>query len=71
MKEMQHKNINMSWNYRKFPHHPVASECYNIIGRNTIISHYHYRLEPNIGKGVCVICQITCACPECVDKLDK
>ena len=61
----------MHWDYIKIPCHPVANERYKARGRNTIISHYHYRLEPNIGKGVCVICHITCARPECVDKLDK
>ena len=26
IKYVQHKNINMSWDYRKFPCHPVAAE---------------------------------------------
>ena len=40
-------------------------------GRNTILSHYHYRVDTNIGKGVYVIHRIPCACQACVDQLDK
>ena len=40
-------------------------------GRNNIISHCHYRAKPNIGKGVCSICWIPCACLASVAQLDK
>ena len=40
-------------------------------GRNNILSYYHYRVEPEIGKGVCVVFRIPCACPSCVAKIDK
>ena len=40
-------------------------------GRNNIISHYHYRVDPKLGKGVCEILHIPCACPSCVAQLDK
>ena len=40
-------------------------------GRNTIISSYHYRVDTEFVKGVCVILCITCACPACVAQLDK
>ena len=33
--------------------------------------HYHYRVDPNIGKDLCAICWIPCACPACVGQLDK
>ena len=40
-------------------------------GRNNIILPYHYMVDPELGKGVCAICQIPCACPACVHQLDK
>ena len=40
-------------------------------GRNTIILHYHYRVDPELGKGVCEIRRIPCECQVCVAQLDK
>ena len=40
-------------------------------GRNTIIFHYHYRVDPELGNGVCAIRRMTCACSSCIDQLDK
>ena len=71
IKDMQHKNVNMTWYYRNFPRHPVAAENFKFRGINTIILHFHYRVDPELGKGFCVIHRITCACPCCVDQLDK
>ena len=61
----------MSWGYYRFPRHPVAAEKFEMRGRNNIILHYHYRIDPKLGKGVCVICQIPCACPASVAQVDK
>ena len=40
-------------------------------GRNTISLHYNYRADPELGKCVCAIFRIPCACPACVAQLDK
>ena len=61
----------MSWDYIDFPCNPVAHERYKTSWKNTIISNYNYRVDPNIGKGVCDIHQITCACQSCVDHIDN
>ena len=61
----------MTWDYRKFPRHPVAAEKFKTRGTNTIISHYHYRVDPELGKGVCVIRRIPCACTACMAQFDK
>ena len=71
IKYVQHKNVNMTWDYRKFPRHPVSAEKCEIIVINTIIFHDHYRVEPELGKVACVIRRIPCACPACVAQLDK
>ena len=39
--------------------------------KNYILLHYYYRVDPKLGKGVCEICQIICACTAYVSKLDK
>ena len=31
IQDMKHKNINMSWDYRKFSRHPVAAEKFEMI----------------------------------------
>ena len=71
IKYVQHKNINMSWYYWKFPRHPVSAEKFEIRGSNTILSHYHYRVYPKLGKGVCYIHHIPCAHTSCASKIDK
>ena len=71
IKDVQHKNINITKDYWKFPRHKFAAEKFEMRGRNTIILNYHYRVGPELGKGVCDICWITCACPACVAQLNK
>ena len=39
--------------------------------RNNILLHYIYRVGPKLGKGVCPMFRIPCACPVCVSQLDK
>ena len=68
---MQHKSVNMTRDYQKFPRHPVAAENFETRGSNSILSYYHYRVDPELGKGVCSIHQIPCACPVYSAQLDK
>ena len=68
---MQHKDANISCNYRKFICQPIYVKRYEIRERNTIISYYHYRFDMNLGKVFCDICRIPCTCPVFVAKLDQ
>ena len=61
----------MTWDYQKFPRHPVSAEMFGMRGRNTIFLNYNYRVDLEPGKGVCAIFWIPCACPSFVDQLDK
>ena len=61
----------MCWDYKKFSHGLVAAEWYETRRRNTMISHYNYRLNPNIRKGVCAISGIPYEFPACFYQLDK
>ena len=61
----------MTWYYQKFPTDLVAAEKFETRGINTIIFRYQYRVDPDLGKGVCEILWNVCACPSCVAQLDK
>ena len=36
-----------------------------------IVFYKNYRVDPKLGKCVCSICRIPCACTACVAQLDK
>ena len=40
-------------------------------GRNTILVHYHYKVDPELVKGVCAIFRIPCEYQAWVYQLDK
>ena len=67
---VQHKNVNMTWNYQKCPRHPVAAENFVTRGLNTILLNYHFRVDPEL-QFVCAIFRTPYACPSCVAQLDK
>ena len=46
---MQHKNINMNWDYQKFSRHPVAAEKFKMRGRNNNLLYSYYRLDAELG----------------------
>ena len=50
IKYVQHKNVKMTLDDQKFLRHPVANENFKIIGQNTIILHYNYRVDQERGK---------------------
>ena len=61
----------MACDYWNLPRHPVSAKKFEMRGRNTILSHYHYRVDPELGKRVCAISRIPCAFTACVDHIDK
>ena len=61
----------MTWDYWKFPRHPVAAEKFEMRGRNTIILYYHNSFDTELGDRVCANFRSRCACPACVAELDK
>ena len=71
IKYVQHKNVNTTCDYCNFPRHLVAANKFGMRGINDIILNYHYRVDPEVGKGVCVVDFIPCSCPSYVDQLDK
>ena len=71
IKHVQHKNVNMSWDYWKFPCHPVASKRFEMRESHTILFRYHYKVDTNLDRGFCVISRFPCAFPSCFTQLDK
>ena len=61
----------MTWDSRKFSRHPVSAEKFKMRRINITILHYHYRVDPELGKGGCEIFRIPCACSDCFAQLDK
>ena len=41
----------MTWYYRKFPRRPVSAEKFEMRGSNNILSHFHYRVDPELVRG--------------------
>ena len=56
---------------KNFPCYEVAAERYERRGRNTIMSHYYYRIDTKLRKRVYDICKITCTCTAYVAITDK
>ena len=71
IKHVQHKNVNMTWGFQKFPRHPVGAGKFEMRGRNSIVLHYHYSIYPELGKCVCNILWVLCSFTSCVYQLDK
>ena len=69
MKEVQHEIVYMSWDYQKFPRHPVTAEKFEMRGRRYILSHYYYSVDTKLCKVVCAICRIICVFLACVDQI--
>jgi hypothetical protein len=67
--DVEHSNITMSWQRKLFPVLPEVEGQPKIRGRNGVLTHYHFRLDPNLGAGKCAIRRIPCACPACVQTL--
>ena len=68
---MQQKNVNMSWDYSDFPHHPIEPDQNKFRVRDTFISHNIYRVYPKLGNGFYLILMIPFTCPACIYKIEK
>jgi len=61
----------MTWDRSKFPALNIAEGRKKIHGSGTVLSHYHYRFDPDIGYGKCAMRRIPCLCVQCTNQLDK
>ena len=69
--DIPHGNLKMAWKRSKFPNINVARNKSKIRGSSTVLSHYHYRCDPNLGNSKCAMRRIPCLCQACTDQLDQ
>ena len=66
-----HKDLKMGWLTKLFPNIKIAKGKIKIRGSSTVLSHYHYCMDPCLVRGKCAMRQIPCACIECTIQLEK
>jgi hypothetical protein len=69
--DVPHGNVKMAWKRSKFPKMSVANNKSKIRGSSTVLSHYHYRCDPNLGNSKCAMRRISCLRQACTDQLDE
>ena len=67
---MPHVIIKISWKEKLSTTINVAPGKKKIHRSGTVMSHYHYHMDPNLGEGKCALRRLHCACVECIDQLD-
>ena len=65
------KDVKMYCNTNQFPTLPFCGPHYKPHGARGMGKHYHLRVYPKLGMGVCAILRIKCACVACTSMLDK
>ena len=68
---MSHGNVTMAWTNSKFPNLNVVPYMSKIRESSTVLSHYHYKLDLNLGCGRWAMIRIACLCKLYTDQLDK
>ena len=69
--DVMHKDLKMGWLTKLFPNIKIAKGKIKSWGSSTVLSHYHYHMDPCLGKGKCAMRQTPCACTECINKLEE
>eukprot|EP00957_Ditylum_brightwellii_P190090 14471499-Ditylum_brightwellii.AAC.1 len=50
-KDVKHNDVKMNWLCKLFPKFNLAEGKTNIRGSSTVMSHYHFRTDPDLDKG--------------------
>ena len=69
--DVMHTDLKMVWLTKLFPNIKISKGMIKIKGSSTVLSHYHYHMDPCLDKGKCAMRQIPCACIEYINKLEK
>jgi len=64
-------NLKMTWTQSCFKSIKVADGRSKVCGCETVISHYHYRVDPKLGEGKCLMRRIPCLCQACNSQLKR
>ena len=68
---MELKDVKMYCNRNQFPEFSFSGPHSKPHDKRVLSKHYHFRFDPKIVLGVCVILRIHCACVVCTSMLDK
>jgi hypothetical protein len=64
-------NLKMTWSKSCFKSIKVADGRSKVRGCETVISHYHYRVDSKLGEGKCLMRRIPCLCKSCNSQLKR
>ena len=68
---MELKDVKICCNTNQFPTLPLCGPHSKPHGEMGLGKNYHFRFDPKLGMGKCVIRCIPCACVACTSMLDK
>ena len=69
--DVAHKYVKMYFETNQFPALPFYGPQKKPRGSRGLGKNYHLPFEPKLGRGICAICRIPCACVECTSMMDK
>ena len=64
--DVAHKYVRIYCNKNKFLSLPFCGPHFKHHGARGMSKHYHFRFDPKLGNGVCVIWRIPCARVTCI-----
>ena len=68
--DVKFNHINVAWDNTVFSKLPFVDASAVIRGRQGIMTHYNYRVDPKLGFGKCAVRRIPCMCSACIAQLD-
>ena len=68
---VSHKDVKIYCNTNQFPALPFCGSHPKPHGSRGLSKHYYLRFDPKLGRGICAICCILCACVVFTSMLDK
>ena len=69
--DVAHKDVKIYCNKVQFLALPFCGPNYKPRGARGLIKHHHLCFDPKLGKSVCALCRIPCACVACASILYK
>ena len=69
--DVSHKDMKIYCDANQFPALKFCGTHPKPRGARGLSNHYHLRFYPKLGRGICAIRRIPCACVACTSMLDK
>jgi hypothetical protein len=68
-KNVPNPDVKMTWTNSCFKSLNIADGRSQVHGSATVLSHYHYRMDPMLGENKCLLRRIPCLCQFCNTQL--